>query len=138
MGSEGLRCLQGAALRPDPGTHRRLLFDSLTMSHAEPQVPAPFMQTPPDWASKMLVLWAFRLGLAVIGWLIPTWCQTLWPAAFFWAGGLCLGNALRCGRVHCTLTGPLYLLTGLIAVSKVLGWLSLSWRWLWIATAVGT
>src|SRR5215472_11185320 len=127
MGSEGLWCLQGPALRPDPGAHRGLLSDSLTMSHAEPRAQATFIQTRPDWVRERLLLWAFPLGLAVIGWLMPAWRQTLWPAAFFWAGGLCLGNALRCGRVHCTLTGPLYLLTGLIAVGKGLGWLSLSW-----------
>jgi hypothetical protein len=69
---------------------------------------------------------------------MPPWRQTLWPTAFFWAGGLCLGNALLCGRVHCTFTGPLYLLTGLAAQAKVLGWLSIDWTVLWAAVAVGT
>src|SRR5262245_24307459 len=98
MVPEGLWCLQGAALRPGPGAHRRLLSDSLTMRHAEPRAQATFIQTRPDWIRKRPLLWAFPLGLAVIGWLMPAWRQTSWPAAFFWAGALCLGNALRCGR----------------------------------------
>ena len=92
----------------------------------------------PDWITNRLVLWLFPLSLALSGLFLPPWRPTVWPLAFFWAGGLCLGNALRCGRVHCSFTGPLYLLTGLTAVSEVLGWLSLSWTWLWIAAAVGT
>ncbi len=72
------------------------------------------------------------------GFMVDPWSQILWPTAFFLAGALCVQNALQCGRVHCTFTGPLYLLTGLISVGKVLGWLSLSWTWLWIAAAVGT
>jgi hypothetical protein len=33
----------------------------------------------------------------------------LWIPAFLVAGGACLVNARRCGRVHCYATGPLYL-----------------------------
>lgn len=32
----------------------------------------------------------------------------LWIPAFLAAGAGCLWNILRCGRVHCFLTGPLY------------------------------
>lgn len=85
-----------------------------------------------------MVLWGVPLGLALTGLLMPTWHHILWPAAFLCAGMLCVGNALSCRRVHCTFTGPLYLLTGLIAVAKGLGWLSLSWSWLWIAATAGT
>jgi len=108
------------------------------MSNSETPAQATLIQIRPDWVRKRLVLWAFPLSLVLAGFLMPPWRQTLWPTAFFWAGGLCLGNAFRCGRVHCTFTGPLYLLTGLIATGKALGWLSLSWTWLWIAAAVGT
>ena len=105
------------------------------MSHS---APTTCIQRRPDWVKEKLVLWAFPLCLAVAGLVMPAWRQILWPLAFFWAGGLCLGNALRCRRVHCTFTGPLYLLAGLIAVGKASGWLSLGWAWLWIVAVLGT
>lgn len=72
------------------------------------------------------------------GLVMPAWREILWPLAFLWAGALCLGNAVRCRRAHCTFTGPLYLLAGMIAVGKVSGWLSLGWAWLWIFAVLGT
>lgn len=92
----------------------------------------------PDWIKNRLVFWLFPLSLALSGLFLSSWRPTVWPLTLFWAGGLCVGNAMRCGRVHCTFTGPLYLLTGLAALAKVLGWLSISWTVLWAAAAVGT
>src|SRR6266850_5342874 len=100
MGPEGLWLLQGVHLRPDTGDRQCLLCDPLNMSNSETPVPATFFQFQPDWVRNRLVLWAFPLSLALTGLLVPPWRQTLWPTAFFLAGGLCLGNALRCGRVH--------------------------------------
>lgn len=33
----------------------------------------------------------------------------LWIPAFLVMGGACVANAVECGRVHCFITGPLYL-----------------------------
>src|SRR5437773_2426299 len=49
------------------------------------------------------------------GWLVvrdPSGAL-LAAAGFALAGGLCVANALRCRRMHCAITGPLYLLAGL-------------------------
>jgi hypothetical protein len=43
-------------------------------------------------------------------------------------GVACIVNALRCGRVHCYLTGPFFLLMALIALSYGLGMLHLGWN----------
>jgi hypothetical protein len=49
-------------------------------------------------------------------------------------------NALRCGRVHCYLTGPFFLLMALIALSYGLGILRLGgngWNLLGLTTLIG-
>lgn len=40
----------------------------------------------------------------------------LWIPAFLLMGIACLANAARCGRVHCYLTGPLFLLGAVYVV----------------------
>ena len=47
--------------------------------------------------------------------------------AFLWAGAACVVNAVRCRRVHCFFTGPLYL--GLGVISALIGLDVLAWRW---------
>jgi hypothetical protein len=46
-----------------------------------------------------------------VGWAIlacrPIW---LWIPAFLVMGIGCIANAARCGRLHCYVTGPLYIL----------------------------
>jgi hypothetical protein len=55
-------------------------------------------------------------------------------------GVACIVNALRCGRVHCYLTGPFFLLMALIALSYGLGILHLGangWNLLGLMTLIG-
>ena len=55
-------------------------------------------------------------------------------------GVACMVNALRCGRVHCYLTGPFFLLMALVALSFGLGILRLrgsGWNLLGLITLVG-
>ena len=55
-------------------------------------------------------------------------------------GVACIVNALRCGRVHCYLTGPFFLLMALIALSYGLGFLHLrgnGWNLLGLMTLIG-
>ena len=33
----------------------------------------------------------------------------IWTAMLLWMGGVCLANARRCGRTHCYLTGPFFI-----------------------------
>lgn len=54
-------------------------------------------------------------------------------------GVACIVNALRCGRVHCYLTGPFFLVMALIALSYGLGKLHLGgngWNLLGLITLV--
>jgi hypothetical protein len=58
-----------------------------------------------------------------VGWLaVPEPTGSLLAATGFGvAGGLCVGNAARCRRTHCIVTGPLYLLAVLVLLSRVVG-----------------
>ena len=55
-------------------------------------------------------------------------------------GVACIVNALRCGRVHCYLTGPFFLLMALLALSNSLDMLHLGgngWNLLGLMTLIG-
>jgi hypothetical protein len=65
-------------------------------------------------------------GSAILLWWLPTcalfvglsWREVrpwLWIPAFLVMGVACLVNAARCGRLHCFVTGPAYLLAALYA-----------------------
>jgi hypothetical protein len=65
-------------------------------------------------------LWSAAYVVGVTGWpAIPGTAGSLVAAAgFAVAGVLCVGNALRCRRAHCTITGPLYLVAALLFVAR--------------------
>lgn len=78
-----------------------------------------------DWAAdrRFAWLWPAAFGVAVVGWLVaPGGAGDVAAAAgLAVAGGLCVGNALHCRRVHCAFTGPLYLLAGALFAGRVAG-----------------
>jgi hypothetical protein len=68
------------------------------------------------------------------------WRTAVWIVALATMGVACLANALRCGRVHCYLTGPFFLLMALAALSYGLGVLRLrgnGWNLLGLMTLIG-
>lgn len=66
---------------------------------------------PGDLTCGAAALWLWRVPtlMIVAGAFWPAGRFWLWIPAFLVAGGACLVNARRCGRVHCYATGPLYL-----------------------------
>ena len=78
-----------------------------------------------DWVRNRRVSWLWPAAFVAVGvgWLaVPEPGSSLLAAAGFGvAGVLCVGNAVRCQRTHCTVTGPLYLLAGLLFLSRVAG-----------------
>lgn len=54
-----------------------------------------------------------------------TWRTVVWAAALTVMGTACIVNARRCGRVHCYVTGPFFLVMAGIAVLYGLGVLPL-------------
>jgi len=69
------------------------------------------------------------------------WRTVVWVVALTIMGAACIVNALRCGRVHCYITGPFFLLMALAALSYGLGILHLGrngWNLLGLITLIGT
>jgi hypothetical protein len=58
------------------------------------------------------------------------WRTTVWVVCYATIGIGCIVNALRCGRIHCYFTGPLFLLLALLALLFGLGIAPLG-RWGW-------
>ncbi len=89
-----------------------------------------------------LLYWLPAIAIVVAG--VPAissgWRTVVWTVALGTMGVACIMNALRCGRVHCYLTGPFFLLMALIALSYGLGMLHLrgnGWNLLGLMTLIG-
>lgn len=84
------------------------------------------------------VLWGLPLAL-VIGGIFWTSARVwLWVPAGTIAGLACLANASRCGRLHCFLTGPLFLAGAIATLLAHLGILRVDAFWILGAMVVGT
>ena len=89
-----------------------------------------------------LLLWIVPGVLLVItagtgGWV----AAVAWPPLLVLMGAACLMNARRCGRLHCYLTGPFFLLLAAVSLAYGLGLLSLGvngWQWLNDSLLIGT
>ena len=68
------------------------------------------------------------------------WRTAVWTVGLATMGMACIVNALRCGRVHCYITGPFFLVMALVALSYGLGILHLGgngWNLLGLITLIG-
>lgn len=90
-----------------------------------------------DWvgnARSYVIAWGLpTAALAVGAFITPPERTYIWSAALVWMGFACIVNALRCGRLHCYLTGPFFLLMAVLTALhgfEVL-WLGVNgWWWL--------
>ena len=57
-----------------------------------------------------VLLWWIPVAALIIGANWPMFQLLLWIPAFLVMGAACLANATQCGRVHCYVTGPLFLI----------------------------
>ena len=97
-----------------------------------------------DWAGNwrsFAMLWAIPTGAMLIAsFLEPRARAVIWTAMLLWMGGACLANARRCGRTHCRVTGPFFLMMAAAVVAFATGLLGLGrngWSILGGITAVG-
>ncbi|HEY2473841.1 MAG TPA: hypothetical protein VGI19_03475 [Candidatus Cybelea sp.] len=63
-----------------------------------------------------LLLWCLPVAALIAGGALPAARPWLWIPAFVVMGSACLINAAQCGRVHCYITGPLFLLAAAYVV----------------------
>lgn len=79
------------------------------------------------------LLWRVPMLAFVVGAFLPPAARPLlWVPAFLVAGVSCVVNARRCGRFHCFMTGPLYLLAAFATVAAV------PWGWIAFGVVGGT
>lgn len=68
--------------------------------------------------SALALFWFPAIAIVVAG--IPAfsdkWRTIVWAVALSIMGAACIANALRCGRVHCYLTGPFFLLMAVVTL----------------------
>lgn len=60
-----------------------------------------------------ILLWCVPIVAVIVGSSWPSIRSWLWIPAFLVMGVGCLVNASRCGRLHCYLTGPLFVLAAI-------------------------
>ena len=90
-----------------------------------------------DWFvdfRSYVIAWGIPTAALVAGILIAPPARTIiWSTALIWMGAACIVNALRCGRIHCYLTGPFFLL---MAIVVLLHGFEILWLgpngWLWL------
>ena len=90
------------------------------------------------WKTSLLA-WGLPIAGLVVGGALE-WQPVVWPIAFAWIGVACLINARRCGRLHCYLTGPYFLLLAGLALAHGLALLPLGdagWDWIGGAALIG-
>jgi hypothetical protein len=85
------------------------------------------------------LLWGLPIGMVLIGGLIGATARALlWTPAFLMMGCACVVNAVRCGRLHCYITGPVFLLAAVASLLVGLDVLVLPWRWIGLGALGGT
>ena len=89
-----------------------------------------------------ILYWLPAIAIVVAGAPVISsgWRTVVWTVALATMGGACIVNAVRCGRVHCYLTGPFFLLMALVALSYGLDILHLGgngWNLLGLITLIG-
>ena len=87
------------------------------------------------WA---VVLWCAPTALVLLGALLPSVRAALWIPSFAIMGVACLVNARGCGRLHCFVTGPLFLLASVAMALDAFAIASIDWKLIIIGTVVGT
>lgn len=60
--------------------------------------------------ARALLLWCVPIVALILGSAWPEARPWLWMPALLVMGIACLVNAARCGRLHCYLTGPIFLI----------------------------
>jgi hypothetical protein len=67
--------------------------------------------------------WLPALALVVSGFfdIGQMWRTAVWVVALATMGSACIVNAIRCGRVHCYVTGPFFLVMAIVTLLYGLG-----------------
>ena len=84
-----------------------------------------------DWArgARGLLIWGVPVAILAASSLMPVrWLVVVWPPVLAFMGVACLLNARRCGRTHCYVTAPFFLVLAALALLCGVGVLPLGPR----------
>ncbi len=87
------------------------------------------------WA---VLLWGLPTALVLLGAVVPTVRATLWIPSFAIMGIACLANARGCGRLHCFITGPLFLLASIVTALDAFAVMTIHWKLIVVGVGIGT
>lgn len=87
------------------------------------------------WA---FVLWCLPTASVLLGAALPNLRAALWIPSFAVMGVACLVNARGCGRLHCFVTGPLFLIASIATALDALAIVTISWITVLVGTVMGT
>ncbi len=86
-----------------------------------------------------LLLWGVPWGIIVLGACVGGLTQILlWAPSFGAMSIACALNAARCGRLHCYITGPLFLLAAVATVLVALDVVPVAPQWIVWGALAGT
>jgi hypothetical protein len=91
----------------------------------------------------LTVFWLPATAIAIAGssGFSSNWRTIVWTVALGIMGIGCIANALRCGRVHCYISGPFFLVMGLLTLLYGLGVVPLGrngWNLIGVTILVGS
>lgn len=84
------------------------------------------------------IVWGIPSVLFVVGIAWDAARAWMWVPSFVVAGAACLANVSRCGRLHCFVTGPLFLLGAIATLLDAAGIVAIDWRWILVTVIGGT
>ena len=61
-----------------------------------------------------LIGWCVPIAMIALGSIFEAWILWLWIPAFLAIGITCWINASHCGRIHCYVTAPLFLVAAVV------------------------
>lgn len=87
------------------------------------------------WA---FVLWCVPTAFVLLGAAVPSLRTALWVPSFAVMGVSCLINARGCGRLHCFVTGPLFLIASLVTALDAFDVTRVGWKVVLVGVGLGT
>ena len=90
--------------------------------------------------TTMFLFWCLPAFAFALGFFVSPGVRTVfWTLSLGFMGTLCLLNASRCGRVHCYLTGPFFILAAVASLGYGIGLLPFGpgWKWIGNITIIG-
>jgi hypothetical protein len=89
-------------------------------------------------ARVVWLLWYIPTLLIIAGAFVPAARAMIWIPSFALMGTACLVNARRCRRLHCYVTGPLFLFGAIASALDAFVVAAISWRIVLAVVTIGT